>query len=157
MTMDKVELLKTLDENPGATQQASEDDNRQYEMLIDLWISENDTKTNKLQMLALVNSILFTGFVFVDEPAGKLVSALIGLVFSVLWVFSIGNTLSHQKEWQRQIRELEQRFPQSFNIFTRVNRREFPIYGRVASVPILIGVPVFATLAWLIALILLWL
>ncbi len=155
--MVKVEPQEITKEISSATQQPSEDDKRQYKTLVDLWMSENGIKTNKLQMLALVNSILFTGFVFVDEVAGQVSSALIGIIFSISWVFSIGNTLSHQRQWQNQIEELERRFPQSFNIFARVNRREFPMYGRLASAPILIGVPVFATFAWLLALILLYL
>ncbi len=122
-----------------------------YRVLTDLWISENHTKTSKLQILALVNSIFFTGFILSDEFWGKFVAACIGLIFSFFWLLSIANTVFHQKVWQKQIAQLEGNA--HINVFSSLDRSGFPFIARVPAPYFIIGTPLFALIAWALAII----
>jgi|GEM_PF-2004416 len=128
-----------------------------YKALLSLWASENQVKTNKLQMLALITSILFTVFVFVGGTLEPYVCG-VGIGFSLIWLFSIGRTLHYQAFWRHQIDDIHSQFGGNplFDIFDQKSMHEFKtnIAGAVSSTYILLAVPVGAAIMWLIALLL---
>lgn len=124
-----------------------------YKLLISLWASENQVKTAKLQMFALVSSILVSAFILV--PTVRLLITLIGVFFSFIWLFSIGRTLHYQSYWRSQIDEIHTAYKGStiFEIFDENKLKAHkPIpFGRISSKHILLGTPLGATLLWLAA------
>ena len=88
-----------------------EKDYESYKALLDLWTKENPIKTNKLQVLLVVNGLLLSavsmsgGFVPKNWPI-----YLGGAVFSLVWVLSIGRTSLFQKIWQAKMNELAARY-----------------------------------------------
>ena len=117
-----------------------------YKLLFELWMSENPIKTSKLHLLIITNSILvsaslLTGYIFWI--------ALVGFLFSLIWVLSIGRTLSFQHHWESQMEDLRKKY--SNNILFQIHRVEakFPIWGRVSSRYYLLGTPIATAIAWL--------
>lgn len=133
----------------------SDDGKRQaeerYKLLVQLWSSENQVKTAKLQMFALVTSIFVSVFVLVLE-ARAFVSA-VGIVFSSVWLFSIGRTLHYQAYWRNQIDKIHKQFSDDFmfEIFDQKSLAAVKdgITGRISSKLILLGTPFVAAICWL--------
>jgi len=140
-----------------------EKDYEAYKDYLELWKSENPIKTNKLQVLLIVNGILVSAI----QIAGGFKTDnwflfLAGAVFSFIWVLSIGRTSLFQKVWEikaKSIAEKEEykddpRF-QAFN--TEAQEKEAPfwlrIFGCVSSKYYLIGAPLLFSLIWLVLLI----
>jgi len=132
-----------------------------YKAYVDLWSAENPIKTNKLQVLLVVNGLLVSalqlggGFILGNWPifvAGSLLSAI--------WILSIGRTSLFQKIWQTKAFELAKKYPQDprFQLLeTRAAEQQAPVWlrflGAVSSKYYLLGAPVFFSLTWAIGLI----
>jgi hypothetical protein len=117
-----------------------------YKLLFDLWMSENPIKTNKLQMLMATNSILVSVF-FLTEDIFWI--ALVGFFFSLVWVFSIGRTVSFQHHWQSQMELLRQEYSGNIIFQTHSAKISPPAWGRVSSRYYLLGTPMATVVGWL--------
>ena len=129
-----------------------------YKQLLDLWAKENPIKTNKLQVLLVVNGLLLTavnvsgGFIEKNWPV-----YLGGAVFSLIWVISMGRTSLFQKVWQVKLNRLaaEHASDDRFQIHkaTKEVIQKIPgflrIVGGVPSKYYLIGAPFLFCLCWL--------
>lgn len=123
-----------------------------YKLLVSLWTSENQVKTAKLQAFALVSSIFVSAFILV--PGARLFIALIGMLFSVVWLFSIGRTLHYQSCWRSQIDEIRGKYKDNaimFDIFNpeTLNMPKPGLFSKISSKRILLGMPLAATFVWL--------
>ena len=89
-----------------------------YKAYVDLWAAENPIKTNKLQVLLVVNGLLVSalqvggGFIAANWPI-----FLMGSILSAIWVLSIGRTSLFQKIWQIKAQELAKKYPTIFPSF----------------------------------------
>ncbi|MEE9553152.1 MAG: hypothetical protein V3W18_02550 [candidate division Zixibacteria bacterium] len=135
----------------------SDKDYEIYKHLLDLWAKENPIKTNKLQVLLVVNGLLLTavnvsgGFIAKNWPI-----YLGGAIFSLVWVLSIGRTSLFQKVWQVKINELANNYPddERFQILNNTNQiKNAPlllrIFGGVSSKYYLLGAPFLFCIIWL--------
>jgi len=127
---------------------------------LDLWAKENPIKTNKLQVLLVVNSLLLTG---VNVSGGFLARNwplyLGGAVFSLVWVLSIGRTSLFQDVWEVKIRHLAQKYPSDSRFQVHNYKKDIlkasPFLRFVGWVPskyYLIGAPFVFFLTWLVVL-----
>ncbi len=134
----------------------SEKDYIAYKAYVDLWAAENQIKTNKLQVLLLVNGLLVAalevagGFNIADWP---LFAA--GSVFCAIWVMSIGRTSLFQKVWLAKATELsnahaeDQRFQLLDTDAAKLRApRWLRFLGAAPSRFYLLGAPVVFSLAW---------
>lgn len=119
-----------------------------YKILFDLWKSENPIKTNKLQMLMATNSILVSVFFLTEHNLGI---ALVGFLFSLIWLLSIGRTVSYQHHWYSQMEDLRQKYRN--NTMFQIHSVEIKpaAWGRVSSRYYLLGTPIATAIAWLTA------
>lgn len=128
-----------------------------FKVLIDLWSRENPIKTNKLQVLLVVNGLLLSavnvsgGFIARNWPI-----YLGGAVLSLIWVLSIGRTSLFQEVWQLKLEYLAKKHPEDnrFRIMTTGEYLKaaspFLRYsGCLSSKYYLIGAPVLFCLTWL--------
>jgi hypothetical protein len=133
-------------------------DYEQYKQLLDLWSKENPIKTNKLQVLLLVNALLLSavnvsgGFKPENWPI-----YVGGAILSFVWVLSIGRTSLFQKIWQIKINELANNYPKDerFQILNKAKiYRKIPlllrIFGGVSSKYYLVGAPLVFCIIWLL-------
>lgn len=134
-----------------------------YKQLVSLWMSENPIKTNKLQVLLVVNGLLITavsvsgGFVAKNWPI-----YLGGALLSLVWVLSIGRTSLFQKIWQAKIRKLAGKYPKDSRFqlleesaaLRELKRSDkfLRVVGAVSSKYYLIGAPFAFCVAWLLVL-----
>ena len=138
----------------------TEKDYEAYKTYVQLWKDENPIKTNKLQVLLIVNGLL----VSVLQVAGGFDSKnwllfLAGAIFSFIWILSIGRTSLFQKVWQLKAKELAAKYPhdQNFAILrTDDAEKNAPAWlralGSVSSKYYLLGAPILFSLAWFAAL-----
>ncbi|MFA4901769.1 MAG: hypothetical protein WC600_03390 [Desulfobaccales bacterium] len=140
-----------------------ENDYAAYKAYIDLWAKENPIKTNKLQVLLVVNSLLVSAL----NLAGGFIPKnwfifLAGAVFSFIWVLSIGRTSLFQKVWQAKANEIASK-PEHVNnpkfqiLKTEAAEKKAPVWlqvlGCMPSKYYLLGAPILFSLAWAISLI----
>lgn len=98
--------------NQTSQETEAERDYEAYKLLLGLWQSENPIKTTKLQVLLAVNALLVSaisisgGF---SRDQWYLYAA--GMVFSLIWTFSIGRTSLFQDIWQARLLELQRKHP----------------------------------------------
>lgn len=134
-----------------------EKDFETYKQLLTLWVSENPIKTNKLQVLLVVNGLLLSA---VDVGGGFSMRSwpvyLGGAVFSLVWVLSIGRTSLFQKVWQIKIEELARCYPEDgrFQILEeKTTLKKAPRFlrsvGGVSSKYYLVGTPIVFGIGWL--------
>lgn len=129
-----------------------------YKQLINLWAQENPIKTNKLQVLLIVNGLLLTavnvsgGFIAKNWPI-----YFGGAVLCLVWVLSIGRTSLFQKIWQVKIFQLAEKYPDDdrFQIHNyREDIKKTPkflrVMGGVSSKYYLVGAPFVFGLGWLL-------
>jgi hypothetical protein len=134
----------------------SEKDYIAYKAYVDLWAAENQIKTNKMQVLLLINGLLVAalqvtgGFHIANWPL-----FMAGSVFCAIWVMSIGRTSLFQKVWQAKARELantyagDNRFQLlDTNAAELAAPRWLRFLGAVPSRFYLLGTPVVFSLAW---------
>lgn len=142
---------------------ASDADYEMFKQLVDLWGKENPIKTNKLQVLLVVNSLLLTavnisgGFRQQNWPL-----YLGGAIFSLVWILSIGRTSLFQDIWQIKIERLSAKYPddQRFQIlkYDQEDLKSVPAFlrfaGFVPSKYYLIGAPFIFCIIWTVLLLL---
>lgn len=139
----------------------AESDYTDYNILLELWKSENPIKTNKLQVLLVVNGLL----VSTVQVAGGFVPEnwalyLAGAIFSFVWVLSIGRTSLYQRYWQEKISILSIRYEsddrfQILNIGSDIKTSTLwtlNMLGGISSKYYLLGAPIVFALLWLGAL-----
>jgi hypothetical protein len=133
-----------------------------YKVLLNLWSQENPIKTTKLQVLLIVNGLLVSALNISGKgfTADQWFMYLAGVIFNVIWTFSIGRTALFQEAWQVKLRELRDRYPTDprFSILeTRAERaqagRILRTFGGVSSRWYLLLSPVFFAVIWLVILI----
>ncbi len=135
----------------------SDKDYEVYKQLIDLWAKENPIKTNKLQVLLVVNGLLLTainvsgGFQEKNWPI-----YLGGAIFSLIWVLSIGRTSLIQKIWQVKINKIANQHSNEsrFQIHEyKDDIKNAPMFlrvvGGVSSKYYLVGAPFLFCVIWL--------
>jgi K+ transporter len=138
-------------------QQEEEKDLTIYKQLLDLWAKENPIKTNKLQVLLVVNGLLLSavniskGFIPQNWPL-----YLGGALFSLVWVLSIGRTSLFQEIWQVKINDLATKYPddQRFQVhrtkeYMGKASRFLRVAGGVSSKYYLVGAPFIFCSIWL--------
>lgn len=118
-----------------------------YKLLFELWMSENPIKTNKLQMLMATNSVLASAFFLADRTAWI---ALVGFLFSTVWVLSIGRTTSYQRHWAQQLEEIRTMYVENPMFDIHSAEIDPPVWGSVSSRYYLVGTPIAAAIAWLV-------
>jgi hypothetical protein len=127
-----------------------------YKAYVDLWAAENQIKTNKLQVLLLINGLLVAtlqvtgGFHIANWPL-----FMTGSVFCAIWVMSIGRTSLFQKVWRAKAIEFsityagDNRFQLlDTNAAQLAAPRWLRFLGAVPSRFYLLGTPVVFLLAW---------
>ena len=129
-----------------------------YRMAMDLWSKENPIKTNKLQVLLVVNGLLVSA---INVSGGgftpqKWFLYLAGAIFSLIWTFSIGRTSLFQEAWQMKLDALQRVHPDDprFAVHkTRDERERAPTFlryaGMVPSKWYLVYSPFAFALIWL--------
>jgi hypothetical protein len=118
-----------------------------YKLLFELWMSENPIKTSKLQVLLATNSILVSAFFL----AGRVVwIALVGFLFSAVWILSIGRTTSFQQHWRLQMEDIRKKYGDNPMFEIHSVKIKPPVWGRVSSRYYLLGTPIAMAIAWLI-------
>jgi hypothetical protein len=117
-----------------------------YRLLLDLWKSENLNKTNQLLMLMATNSLLVLAFFLAEQTPWI---ALVGFLFSFVWILSLGHTVSLQNHWRAQMEILRERCAHYalFQIHSAEIRPSF--WGKVSSRYYLLGTPIAITISWL--------
>lgn len=123
----------------------------EYRLAFDLWKSEKSIKTTKLQVLLATNAILVSAFFL----SGHVIwIALVGSVFSAIWLFSIGRTISYQEHWKTLLEDIKNRYSSRFsgNMMFQIHSGKFKpaIWGRIPSKYYLLGTPIGAAICWLI-------
>lgn len=103
----------------------AEPDYHTYKLLLDLWKSENQIKTIKLQFLLLVNALLVSTVGIAGGFRGGLwfVYAA-GVVLNLIWTFSIGRTSLFQDVWQAKMVALQKRYPDDARFSLLANEDE---------------------------------
>ncbi|NIR48356.1 hypothetical protein GWO43_07800 [candidate division KSB1 bacterium] len=138
----------------------TEKDHQVYCQLLELWAKENPIKTNKLQMLLLVNALFLIGVSFnggftkTNWPL-----YLAGAMMSGIWILSIGRTALFQKVWQRKIAALAERYPEDprFHVLDsdeviKTAPALLRVLGGVSSKSYLLGAPILFCVIWLVLL-----
>jgi hypothetical protein len=154
-------MTRNENEDPSVKQAQVERDYETYKQLLNLWQSENPIKTTKLQVLLAVNALLVSavsvsgGF---DRDLWYLYLA--GMVFSLIWTFSIGRTSLFQDVWQARMLELRARYPDDprFSVldnerYRRQARWMVRAFGGIPSRWYLLFSPFAFATAWLVILV----
>ena len=135
-----------------------EKDYEAYKVYLDLWKSENPIKTNKLQVLLLVNGLLVSAV----QVAGGFERKncflfLAGSLFSFVWVLSIGRTSLFQKVWQIKINKISSKYghdPRFGMLNTADAEKDAPVWlralGSVSSKYYLLGAPLLFSFLWFV-------
>jgi len=140
----------------GANMDPSEKDYIAYKAYVDLWAAENPIKTNKLQVLLIVNGLLLSalqlgrGFHIASWPI-----FVAGSLFCAIWIMSIGRTSLFQKVWQAKAIEFSNKYKgdHRFQLLdTEAAELAAPrwlrFWGAVPSRFYLLGAPMVFSLAW---------
>lgn len=137
-----------------------EKDYEAYKTYVMLWSSENPIKTNKLQVLLLVNGLLVSALQMTGGfTRDNWFLLLAGAVFSFVWILSIGRTSLFQKAWQVKANAIAGKYksdPRFAILDTDAAERTAPGWlqtlGGVSSKYYLLGAPVLFSLLWLASL-----
>jgi hypothetical protein len=139
-----------------------EKDYEAFKTYVDLWKSENPIKTNKLQVLLVVNGLLVsTANVAGGFKPENWVLFFAGAVFSFIWLISIGRTSLFQKVWQIKAKKIASKKdytddPRFRILNTTAEEKEAPVWlralGGVPSKYYLLGAPLLFSFLWLAAL-----
>lgn len=139
-----------------------EKDYEAFKAYIDLWKSENPIKTNKLQVLLVVNGLLVSAVQVAGgfKPDNWFLF-LAGSVLSFIWVLSIGRTSLFQKVWQIKVNRIASKKeytddPRFRILNTTDEEKEAPVWlralGSVSSKYYLLGAPLLFSFLWFMAL-----
>ncbi len=120
--------------------------------LYQLWSGENSGKTQKLTLFFTAQSILVAGYSLGSTTLYLI--PIIGMAFSLLWLFSIGRTVAFQACWKAKIDTLLSNAPESvckeFDFYPTVeDKKMMPFYGKMPGKYILLGPPVVGVPFWL--------
>lgn len=130
-----------------------------YKILLDLWSKENPIKTTKLQVLLVVNGLLVSAINVSGEgfTADQWFMYLAGVIFNMIWTFSIGRTALFQEAWQAKLRKLRDRYPADprFSILeTKEDRAQaswiLRTFGGISSRWYLLFSPFLFAVIWLV-------
>ncbi|MFZ3059965.1 MAG: hypothetical protein WA102_09550 [Candidatus Methanoperedens sp.] len=118
-----------------------------YKLILDLWKSENSIKTSKLQVLLATNSILVSAFFLTGR---SIWIAFVGFIFSIVWILSIGRTISYQQHWHSLLEDIRKKY--SSNIIFQIHSAEIKpsVWGRISSKYYLLGTPIATATGWLV-------
>ncbi|WDE03087.1 hypothetical protein SG34_016825 [Thalassomonas viridans] len=140
----------------------TENDFEKFKLILDLWKSENPIKTNKLQVLLLVNGIIISvaqltgGFIYQNW-----VLCAAGAGLSLIWLLSIGRTVFFQNVWQVELDRLANQYTADprFQVINTQETEKSPnigawtrALGSVSSRFYLLGSPLIFTVGWLVLL-----
>jgi hypothetical protein len=142
---------------------AEEKDYEAYKQYVTLWASENPIKTNKLQVLLVVNGLLVSAL----QVAGGFTRDnwflfVAGAVFSAIWILSIGRTSLFQQAWANKAADIAGKpayagDPRFQILDTDAAERRAPRWlqrlGTVSSKYYLLGAPILFSACWVISLI----
>lgn len=154
--VDHVIIVRPQIKIRGMVMTSDEKDYIAYKAYVDLWAGENPIKTNKLQVLLVVNGLLVSAL----QLGGGVQVAnwpifLTGSLLSAIWILSIGRTSLFQKAWQIKALEIGRKYPGDprFQLLeTDAAESASPAYlrflGAVSSKYYLLGAPVFFSLIW---------
>lgn len=142
------------------TEEQSDHDYETYKQLLQLWQSENPIKTIKLQVLLAVNALLVAAVSVSGGFSGdRWYVYVAGMIFNLIWTFSIGRTSLFQDVWQARLLELQRRYPGDarFSLldnarYRRQTRRMVRAFGAVPSRWYLLLSPLAFAIAWLVVL-----
>ena len=133
-----------------------------FKTYVQLWASENPIKTNKLQVLLVVNGLLVSALqVAGGFNADNWPVFVSGGIFSLIWVLSIGRTSLFQKSWQLKARAIaskpEYKGDPRFQILdTETEEKLAPrwlrLLGAVSSKYYLLGAPLLFSAFWFLCL-----
>ncbi|HLP46599.1 MAG TPA: hypothetical protein VK469_11655 [Candidatus Kapabacteria bacterium] len=136
-----------------------EKDYETFKTYIDLWKSENPIKTNKLQVLLLVNALLVSTAHFAGGfKPGNWFLFLAGFIFSFIWLLSLGRTSLLQKVWQVKAIKIASKKeytgdPRFTILNTTAAEKETPVWlralGGMPSKYYLLGAPLLFSIFWL--------
>lgn len=130
-----------------------------YKILLDLWAQENPIKTTKLQVLLVVNGLLVSAINISGEgfTEDKWFMYLAGVIFNMIWTFSIGRTALFQEAWQRKLQVFRDRYPDDprFSILDTAQYRAqaswiLRTFGGISSRWYLLFSPFIFAIIWLI-------
>ena len=146
-----------------ATMDTEQKDYEAYKSYVELWAGENPIKTNKLQVLLVVNGLLVSALQvaggFTAENWPLFVS---GGVFSLIWVLSIGRTSLFQQIWQAKARAIASKSeykddPRFHLLNTDAEKNRAPkwlrLLGAVSSKYYLLGAPLVFSVSWFVCLV----
>jgi hypothetical protein len=120
-----------------------------YKLLLDLWESVNRNNTNQLQMLMATNSLLVLAFFLAGRTSWI---ALVACIFSLIWILSLGHTVSLQRNLWAQMEALRERCAHYALFQIHSAEARLSIWDKVPSQYYLLGTPIVATIAWLVVL-----
>lgn len=140
-----------------------EKDYETFKLYMELWKSENPIKTNKLQVLLLVNGLLISAACISGGfNRGNWFLFLAGFVFSFIWLLSLGRTCLFQKVWQIKAKEIaakkEYINDPRFSILDTTDAEQgaaiwLRILGGMPSKFYLLGTPLLFSVLWLVGLV----
>ena len=137
-----------------------EKDYEAYKLYVQLWKDENPIKTNKLQVLLIVNGLLVSTLQMSGGFCPKnWFLFLAGAVFSLIWTLSIGRTSLYQGIWKIKAEKISTKYPTDprYSIFqTKIAEKEasfwLRVFGYVSTKYYLLGTPIAFSIVWLSAL-----
>jgi hypothetical protein len=140
-----------------------EKDYEAYKAYLNLWLSENPIKTNKLQVLLVVNGLLVSTLqVTGGFTPDNWFLFVAGATFSLIWILSMGRTSLFQQVWQIKANDIAARpaygaDPRFQILNTTAAEGRAPRWlrrlGRTSSKYYLLGAPILFAACWSIALI----
>jgi hypothetical protein len=137
----------------------TEKDFELYKILLDLWAKENPIKTTKLQVLLVVNGLLVSAINLSGKGfhQDEWFVYLAGVIFNLIWTFSIGRTSLFQEAWQLRLEELHDRHPTDprFSILETAAYRQkaagvLRAFGCISSRWYLLFAPFLFAMTWLV-------
>lgn len=153
--------MPAQDKNATSSEAQIDRDYETYKLLLHLWQNENPIKTIKLQFLLAVNALLVAAVAVAggfDRDLWYVYA--VGMVFSLIWTFSIGRTSLFQDVWQARLLELQRRHPgdSRFSALDSARYREQARWltrtlGGVPSRWYLLFTPSALAVAWLLVLV----
>jgi len=122
-------------------------------VIYEMWRHENDIVNQKTAIYFTALSILLVAL-----PNAPLITSIVGLGISIIWLISIGRTVAFRVHWKGKIENLLKNssdlIQRRYSLFpTREEEKKMPWYGRVPSTLVLLGTPLLGAIFWVINLI----
>lgn len=145
MRQDRVTEGAQQSSQEPSSKDRSTQQNEAFKSLVHLWSAENSVKTAKLQFYGVISSILAAALT-VGDPRWPV--AVAGAAFSLVWLFSIGRTMSFQDGWKDRMREIWETDKDHPLYSTFFSSRSHAWYGVVPADIILLGTPAAGGVVW---------